>query len=197
MMGFPDAPSSGVARPRPVGRWWSRRRRARRRAPPTAVRNSISVAMPANPETIDPHQFRSIFTGSVLACCLETLLTRDPETMELRPLLATEWRNIDPLTWEFKLRQGVRFHNGEEFNADSVKFSIERIIDSPLNTLGKTVWPPSFGQKVEIVDPYTVRILTKVPDPLVPNRLAAESLNMAPPKALEANREKFVGDKLI
>src|SRR4051794_27598939 len=64
-------------------------------------RDSISVAMPANPETIDPHQFRSIFTGSVLACCLETLLTRDPETMELRPLLATEWRNIDPLTWEF------------------------------------------------------------------------------------------------
>src|SRR5829696_8263568 len=64
-------------------------------------RDSLSVAMPANPETIDPHQFRSIFTGSVLACCLETLLTRDPETMELRPLLATEWRNLDPLTWEF------------------------------------------------------------------------------------------------
>jgi peptide/nickel transport system substrate-binding protein len=160
-------------------------------------RDSLAVAMPANPETIDPHQFRSILTGSILACCLETLLTRDPETMEIQPLLATEWRNLDPLTWEFKLRQGVRFHNGEEFNADAVKFSIERIIESPLNTLGKTVWPPSFGQKVEIVDRYTVRIVTKVPDPLVPNRLAAESLNMAPPKALEVNREKFVGDRLI
>ena len=162
-----------------------------------AHRDSLTVAMPANPETIDPHQFRSILTGSILACCLETLLTRDPETMALRPLLATEWRNLDPLTWEFKLRRGVRFHNGEEFNADSVKFSIERIIDSPLNTLGKTVWPPSFGQNVEVIDPYTVRIVTKVPDPLVPNRVAAESLNMAPPRALAPNRDKFVGDRVI
>lgn len=158
---------------------------------------SLSVALPSNPETLDPHQFRSILTGSVLACCVETLLTRDADTMEIRPLLATSWRNIDPHTWELKLRTGVRFHNGEVFDAESVKFSIERIIDSPLNTLGKTVWPPSFGQTVEIVDPYTVRIVTKVPDPLVPNRLAAESLNMAPPKALAGFKDKYVGDFLI
>ena len=162
-----------------------------------ARNDTLTVAMPGNPETIDPHQFRSILTGSILACCLETLLTRDPEAMQIRPLLATEWKNLDPHTWEFKLRRGVHFHNGEEFNAESVKFSIERIIDSPLNTLGKTVWPPSFGQKVEIVDLYTVRIVTKVPDPLVPNRLAAESLNMAPPKALAPYKDKFVGQGVI
>jgi peptide/nickel transport system substrate-binding protein len=157
----------------------------------------LAVAMPSNPETIDPHRLRALMTGSILACVVESLVTRDDETMEIRPLLATSWRNIDPLTWEFQLRQGVRFHNGEEFDAESVKFSIERAIDSPLTTNGKTVWPPSFGQKVEIIDPYTVRIVTKVPDPLVPNRLAAESMNMAPPKALAAFKDKYVSTTLI
>jgi peptide/nickel transport system substrate-binding protein len=163
----------------------------------TARQASLSVGLPDNIETLDPHQFRSIVTGSVLACSVETLLTRDPETMEIRPLLATSYRNVDPHTWEFKLRQGVRFQNGEPFNAESVKFSIERIINSPLNTLGKTVWPPSFGQAVQIVDPYTVRIVTKLPDPLVPNRLAAESLNMAPPKALAEFKDKYVSGSVI
>jgi len=159
--------------------------------------DSLTIAMPGNPETLDPHQFRSVLTASVLGCCLETLLGRDPDTMEIRPLLATSYRNIDTHTWEFKLRKGVKFHDGTDFNADVVKFSIERIINSPLNTLGKTVWPPSFGQRVEIIDPYTVHIVTDTPDPLVPNRLAAESLNMASPKALANYKDKFVGDSII
>ena len=48
----------------------------------------------------------------------ETLLTRDPKTMELKPLLATSVKNLNPNTWEFKLRRGVKFHNGEAFDAD-------------------------------------------------------------------------------
>ena len=157
----------------------------------------LSVALPTNLETIDPHQFRSILSGSVIHCACETLLTRDVETMAFKPALATSYRNLDPLRWEFRLRRGVKFHNGEPFDANSVKFSVERIINSPLNTLGKTVWPPSFGQTVEIVDPYTVHVVTKVPDPLVPNRLAAESLSMAPPKGLAEFKEKFVPDRII
>ncbi len=167
------------------------------RAEAAGKQPTLTIALPGNPETIDPHQFRSVLTASILGCCLETLLTRDPATMELRPLLATSYRNIDPNTWEFKLRQGVKYHDGAEFNAEAVKFNIERIINSPLNTLGKTVWPPSFGQRVEIVDPYTVHIVTKNPDPLVPNRLAAESLSMGSPKALANYKDKFVGDGLI
>ena len=48
----------------------------------------------------------------------EGLLTRDPQTMELKPLLAESWKNLNPNTWEIKLRRGVKFHNGEDFNAD-------------------------------------------------------------------------------
>src|SRR4026207_306793 len=117
--------------------------------------------------------------------------------MEIRPLLAESVKNLNPNTWEIKLRKGIRFHNGEEFNAECVKFTIERAIHSKLNTLSKPTWPPSFGQDVSIVDPHTVRIVTKVPDPMVPSRLAAESMTMAPAKGLAAYREKVVTDRFL
>src|SRR5207244_1176135 len=78
-----------------------------------------------------------------------------------------------------------------------VKFTIDRIVHSKLNTLGKLTWPPAFGQDTQIVDPHTVRFITKVPDPMVPSRLAAESMNMAPSHGLADFREKFVTDRFI
>ena len=157
----------------------------------------LTIALPSTPETIDPHQFRSVLSGSILSLMGEGLLTRDPYTMELKPLLAESWRNVNPTTWEFKLRRGVKFHNGEEFNAECVKFTIDRIVKSKLNTLGKLTWPPAFGQETQIVDPYTVRFTTRVPDPMVPARLAAESMTMAPARALAEYGERFVTDRFI
>lgn len=152
---------------------------------------TLTIAYPANLEAVDPHSFHSpVATGSVLACAMETLLDRDPETMAIRPLLATAYRNIDPLTWEFELRRGVKFHNGENFDAEAVKFSLERAIYSKMSTAGKTMWSPSFGQSVEIVDSHKVLIKTKVPDPLVPNRLTVESFSIAPPKAMAEFQDK-------
>src|SRR5215207_3889090 len=92
-----------------------------------ARKPSLTIALPSTPETIDPHQFRSVLSGSIIGMMGEGLLTRDPQTMELKPLLAESWRNVNPTTWEFKLRKGVKFHNGEEFTAESVKFSLERV----------------------------------------------------------------------
>ena len=138
-----------------------------------------------------------MLSGSIIGLMGEGLLTRDPQTMEIKPLLAESVKNLNPNTWEIKLRRGVKFHNGEDFNADSVKFTIERAILSKLNTLAKLTWPPSFGQDVVIVDPYTVRIVTKVPDPMVPSRLAAESMNIAPAKGLAEYKDKFVTDRFI
>ena len=84
-----------------------------------------------------------------------------------------------------------RLHRGER------QVTVERAIASKLNTLSKLTWPPSFGQDVLIVDPYTVRIITKIPDPMVPSRLAAESMCMAPPKGLAEYKDKFVPDRYI
>lgn len=158
---------------------------------------TLTIALPSTPETIDPHQFRSVLSGSIIGLMSEGLITRDPRTMELKGVLAESWRNINPTTWELKLRKGVKYHNGEDFTGESVKFSIERAIAGKLNTLSKVVWPAAIGQEVHVVDPHTVRITTKVPDPILPNRLAAESLNIAPAKGLAEFKDKFVTDRVI
>ena len=64
---------------------------------------ALTIALPSDPETVDPHQFRSVLTGSILTNVCETLVVRDARTMDLKPLLATSWRNVNPTTWEFKL----------------------------------------------------------------------------------------------
>src|ERR1700754_1638611 len=77
---------------------------------------ALTIALPSTPETIDPHQFRSVLSGSIVGLMGEGLLTRDPQTMEIKPLLAESVKNLNPNTWEVKLRKGVKFHNGEDFN---------------------------------------------------------------------------------
>jgi peptide/nickel transport system substrate-binding protein len=104
---------------------------------------------------------------------------------------------VNPTTWEFKLRKGVKFLNGEEFTGESVKFTIERIVTSKLNTLGKLTFPPSFGPEVTVIDAHTVRIVTRVPDPMLATRMAAESMNMSPAKGLADYKKKFVTDRFI
>jgi peptide/nickel transport system substrate-binding protein len=77
------------------------------------------------------------------------------------PMLATEWKPIDDRTWEFKLREGVRFHDGSTFDAEDVKASIELAsgaTDKPTVQAGN--WIPTM---VEIVDPYTVRLVSEKP----------------------------------
>src|SRR4051812_1660665 len=92
--------------------------------------------------------------------------------------LALTWKNIDPLTWELTLRKGVKFHNGEPFNAAVVKFSYDTMLDPAVKSPSKT--NHTFVKSVEIVDEDTVRIVTKEPFPITPNQLTF--LHMLPPK---------------
>src|SRR3546814_3584323 len=66
------------------------------------------------------------FTLGFQANFYEGLVTRTPD-LKLQPALATSWENVEPTVWRFTLRKGVKFHNGNAFNADDVLFSIDRI----------------------------------------------------------------------
>ena len=96
--------------------------------------------------------------------------------MSVKPMLAKEWKRIDDLTWEFKLQDGAKFSNGEPFNADAVKFSIDYI--NQRSTEGKPLGmstvavPAAEITNVEPVDESTVRITTKAPKVLLPLYLA-------------------------
>jgi peptide/nickel transport system substrate-binding protein len=145
------------------------------------AKDTLIVAQEADAGTLDPQKQGKMPDMNILINMFDTLVTRDANN-ELAPGLAVEWRAVDDLTWEFKLRQGVTFHNGEPFNAEAVKFSIERLNNpdtkSPIVEL-KTV------QEVKVIDEYTVHLITSAPDPILPNKTVLFGGVMVPPKYIQ------------
>src|SRR4030081_3622119 len=86
-------------------------------------------ASQGDPQTIDPHSQNELLTNSVNGQMDETLVNRGKQ-LEIVPVLATEWEQIDPLTWRFTLRKGVKFHDGTPFTADDVLFTLKRVRDN-------------------------------------------------------------------
>src|SRR5262245_3696302 len=131
----------------------------------------ITIALGSEPTSLDPHLVDDGGERAVNDNIYETLLTRTPDG-ELAPGLATDLpTQVDDTTWEFKLRDGVQFTNGEPFNADSVVATVERMIQ--LVKDGKTDMDGFFAPLAgaEAVDPTTVRITTAEPDAVLPARM--------------------------
>jgi peptide/nickel transport system substrate-binding protein len=138
-------------------------------ATPAVFAQSITIAIGSEPSTLDPQLRDDGGERQVNDNIYETLMART-STGELVPgLAAAEPTQIDELTWEFKLREGVLFHNGEPFNADSVVTSVTRVLD-PANNSEQLGY---FGTiaSAEKVDDTTVRIITSGPDPILPSRM--------------------------
>ncbi|MGH6761626.1 MAG: ABC transporter substrate-binding protein [Phyllobacterium sp.] len=130
---------------------------------------SITVAIGSEPSTLDPQLRDDGGERQVNDNIYEALMARTP-TGEMVPGLAAQAPvQIDALTWEFKLRQGVKFHNGAPFNADAVVASVTRVLDPANNSEQMDYFKTIKG--AEKVDDHTVRILTKVPDPILPSRM--------------------------
>ena len=87
--------------------------------------------------------------------------------LEIEPRLATSWKAVDPTTWEFKLRPNVKFHDGSDFTAEDVKFSITRM-QTPMGPNPTTIYVRRV-KEVQTPDPLTVRVVTDGPAPNLPN----------------------------
>src|SRR5262245_27773011 len=123
-----------------------------------APAGTVVVAQGVDPSTLDPMNHQEA-PATVLANNLfDGLIERDAD-LNLVPLLAESYRSVNQTTWEFKLRRGIRFHNGEPFDAESVKYSLERLVDPKLKLRGASAFTPL--TQVEIVDPLTVRVHSK------------------------------------
>ena len=133
------------------------------------------------PRTLDPHMHHNVETEDITRQICEHLLERDPDG-KLIPSLATSWQMINENTWQFKLRKGVRFHNGEEFNAKAVKFSIERIIDPNVNSPQRDRYRSI--SRSEIIDDHTINVITDSIDLLLPAKLSSTLGNIVPMKYL-------------
>ncbi|MCC7271565.1 MAG: ABC transporter substrate-binding protein [Alphaproteobacteria bacterium] len=117
---------------------------------------------------LDPHLNNEGPTNAMKNNIYEALIFRDPD-LKLRPSLATEWNQTSPTTWRFKLRQGVKFHDGTPFTADDVVFSVKRNNhdQSDLRTYSASV------VEVKKIDALTVDLVTRVPDPILPQNIPA------------------------
>ena len=136
----------------------------------------ITISQPAEATTMDPGRSTQVLTVNYFYNLYDAL-TRWDATLKLQPGLATSWKNVNETTWEFTLRQGVKFHDGAPLTAEDVKATLERNLQP-----GKTVVQPGFAtiEAVQIVNPMTIRIVTKKPDPLLLVRVAQMGAQILP-----------------
>lgn len=155
--------------------------------PAPVPKGKVVIAIGGDPSTLDPQYADDGNERAVNDNIYEMLLFRDSKTMAIIPGLAESYKQVDPTTWEFKLRKGIKFHNGEPFNADAVVFSVKRIIDPAFKSEQLSFVATLTDAKK--VDDYTVRIITSGPDPILPARLTW--MKIVPPKYTTENPKDF------
>lgn len=124
------------------------------------VADEIIVAQGADPASLDPHGKNEQPASRVRIQMFETLVNTDAE-MNIHPGLAESWEQIDEQTWEFKLREGVLFHNGEELTANDVLYTFARAKEAP--EVAHIVAAMLDLDACEALDTYTVRLVTTEP----------------------------------
>ncbi len=146
----------------------------------------IIIAQSVDATTLDPHMHNETTSANVTGQIFDSLFIRD-ENMALIPNLAEGIEMLDAQTWEVTLKDGIHFHNGEDFNAETVRFSIERLM-KPENA-SPQISSVNMIEKVIVIDEKHLQIVTKAPYPLLPERL---TMAMVPPQYLEnVGSEKF------
>ncbi|MDR1831910.1 MAG: ABC transporter substrate-binding protein [Fusobacteriaceae bacterium] len=128
--------------------------------------DALIVVQQSDAKTLDPSGSSDAYSSNVNLNLYDRLFDYNTE-MKITPSLAESYRQLDELTLQVVLKKGVKFHNGDELTAEDVKFSLERAASAPaaLTYFGNV-------EKVEIVDPYTVNIVTKKPYGPLLNSLA-------------------------
>lgn len=152
---------------------------------PEAVEGGeLVLALLSDAKSLDPAGSNDVPSSVIQANIYETLVNRD-EDNTIIPGLATEWDAVDETTYEFKLREDVKFHDGEPFNAAAVKANLDRILDekvaSPRYFLFEMI------SEVVVVDDYTVQLKTEYPFAPIYAHLSHSGGAMISPKAIEAD----------
>ena len=156
-----------------------------------AAAQDLVIGLQGSITSMDPHFHALGPNNNVAAHVFDRLLHQD-EKQRLIPGLATEWKPIDELTWEFRLRRGVKFHDGSEFDAQDVIATFKRVPWVPNSPSSFTGFVRPIVEAVA-VDPHTLRFKTAVPAPLLPVMLSA--VNIVNRKAVEAPTADFNSGK--
>ncbi len=145
----------------------------------------IVIGLGAEPRTMLAVTIVDWTTNNMLEHMYDRLLDRDAKTFKPVPMLATGWKIVNDTTWEFALRKGVKFHNGEPFTAQSVKATLDYALDPANKSHYATAsyWGPL--KEVQVVDDFTVRFLTRQPWPNLIDHASLSNLLIMPARALK------------
>jgi len=157
----------------------------------TVSAQTLTMGVRAGPDSMDPHWSTLGGQAEALRHVFDTVVMAD-EKLQLKPGLAVSWKPVDETTWEFKIRQGVKFHDGSELTAEDVKFSIDRIpvVTGPMSM---TIYTKQV-RDTRVVDKYTLHVRTKAAAPTLPNDFIR--LFVVPKSiGMEARNEQFNSGK--
>ena len=150
----------------------------------TTDKGDLVISVLSDAATLDPHTATDVPSAAVLTNMLEGLIKKDKDGTII-PSLAKSWEAIDDTTWEFKLEEGITFHDGEPFNAEAVKKNFDRILDpevaAPRAFLFEVI------SDIEIIDEYTVRLITEYPFAPLLSHLNHPVGVMVSPKLIDAD----------
>ncbi|GAK01406.1 glutathione ABC transporter substrate-binding protein [Geomicrobium sp. JCM 19055] len=149
------------------------------------------LALSSDIVSLDPQETTDVPSSQVSTNIYENLLEHD-NNMELQPVLAESYEMVDDLTWEFQIREGVTFHDGEELNADAVVKNFERLLDpdnaKPRANMFELV------EEITAIDEYTVEFTTSEPFAPLDAHLAHSAAAIISPAAIDADEN---GDALL
>ena len=143
---------------------------------------TLRIAMPYNPGSVDPMTGRNLTDFNVLYGVFDALVDFEPLTLELKPGLAKSWKFEDLKTLVLELQEGVTFHDGSPFNADAVKFNLDRYKNDPRSNVKSDL---GSVESVEVNAPNKVTIRLNKPNVGLPVILTNRVGLMVSPKSIQ------------
>jgi len=153
----------------------------------------INVGFTSDLTNMDPHMHNARFQIIFQYHVNDNLGVRDPNTNRIVPHLATSWKPVEPTTWELELRKDVKFHNGDPFDAEVVKWNWERVINPEQKSQQKGNHEAIKG--VEVVDSHKVRVHTTSPYPVFVERL--QNFQFISPKVAKEKGDTWLAENVI
>jgi peptide/nickel transport system substrate-binding protein len=131
---------------------------------------TVTIVSGTEPYNLDPHDNVMGMTEgqALMKTVVEPLTSISSEDGRIVPLLATSWKQVDPNTWQFVLRKGVKFHDGENFNAEVVVYNLKRLMDPKFDSRLRGKFFAQIKMDGKALDSNTLEIKTAIPEPLMP-----------------------------
>ena len=149
----------------------------------------VVVGFDQDLSTIDPHGTNDVNAIQIRRHLYQTLVAREID-MSHKPGLASEWEQVDDTTWNFKLAEGVTFHNGSEFSAQDVKASLERVLDPSVSA--PTVFLFDMIEDIEVINDYELNITTAYPFAPLPDNLAHTAASIMSKESIDADYQNAI-----